>query len=209
MKRLKPGQWRWPLVIVLTAAIPITLFFQEQMRELFFIPLAYLVLEASIYIDSIPQVIFWLFLLLFVLLAMIRSLVGVRKSIPMDERRSVRRMGAVESWLAWIYQAEQGNYYRGRLARRQAELAIKLIAHRRRLPEREIRAKLSAGTIEMPQDVRRYFQCGLQAKTWRSFYDPILRLPFLRQSKDDADLMISPATVIDYLNAQVARGGKR
>ncbi len=203
-----PRRWIIPALIVV--ALLLALISQGSIRELLIKPLVHLGWEISVYVDSIPQAIFWSFLLLVVLLVAIRILVGSRRSAKILHSRGtpMRRMGAVESWLEWINQAQQGRYFRGRLAHRLTELAIELIAYRDQRPAKEVRAAIESGSLKASPVILHYLQEGLTTRHWRAFYDPMLMLPLLRSFDEKLLLNTGAIAVIEHLESQF-KGGRR
>jgi hypothetical protein len=189
----------WPIFGILVAAIPITLFFQEEFRIAVIIPLAHFFWLASLFIDSIPQALFWLALLLIVFIVIAAGFIRVPKIRFKRDSGAMRRMGAVESWLEWIIQAEQGTYYRGRLAKRMMEMAIPIIAYTDRLETTAVKKGIEDASLKLPPNVLSYLQQGLETPSWRSFYDPFLRIPFLKRKEDVTILTGGPIRLIEYL----------
>ncbi|MBI1729592.1 hypothetical protein HY229_02875 [Candidatus Acetothermia bacterium] len=189
----------WPIFGILIAAIPVTLFFQEEFRTAVIIPLAHFFWLASLFIDSIPQALVWVALLLVVLVIISANFFRVPKMRFKRDSGVMRRMGAVESWLEWIIQAEQGTYYRGRLAKRMMDMAIPIIAYTDRLSTTAVKRRIEDASLKLPPDVLSYLQQGLETLAWRSFYDPFLRIPFLKRKEDVAILTSGPIRLIEYL----------
>lgn len=160
----------WVFVAILAVASISAFIFRDFIKEELLVPIVYALWIAQLYIESVPQVFVWIFLIIIVAILLAKGLLRMPKSGRSRGILHHRRMGPVETWLEWIDRAKRGRYFRSRLARRLAELTIDSLAFEKRISEQDIERGLQHGVLDIPEDLQHYLQRGLARESWSVFY---------------------------------------
>jgi len=193
------------LFVGLALAILLGLALQGVARQAIVMPILYLAWIADLIFRSIPGWLWWAWFLIIVSVIALRSLRGrTRHAGP---RRALRSPvdGPARTWAIRVRTAEQGEYFRWRLAHDLAELALQYTAYR----DHRGLAKYDRGeyieTLNAPPDVLAYLQAGLKAPPWQPL-DRMSRVTrFWRPIKDDSPLALDPAKAVQFLEGQLER----
>lgn len=154
------------LAVLLLVSIVVIFWMREVVREVLVLPISYLLFVAGIFIDSTPQVFFWVSILLTTFWIAYRSMSSKRRKPPplirpVADNSSGRQpfSGRVSSWAAKVRQMRKYNssYYRGTFHQSLARLLVELLAHRYRLTPLQAEERLRNGVLDVPAEVRAYF----------------------------------------------------
>ena len=147
--------------LVLLLAIPLTLALRNFARDVIVVPVLYILWFGHLIVQSIPQAILWVLLLVIALFISARSL--IKSQSPTGEAREVQadRPGQVTAWARQIHRMTRGSYYEWSLAQHLGRLSLAVLAYRERLSREQIRQHLQAGKLDMSPEVQAYLQAGL------------------------------------------------
>ena len=193
------------LFVGLALAILLGLALQGVARQAIVMPILYLAWITELIFRSIPGWMWWAWFLIIVSVIALRSLRGRTRNV--GPRRALRPPvdGPARTWAIRVRTAEQGEYFRWRLAHDLAELALQYTAYR----DHRGLAKYDRGeyieTLNAPPDVLAYLQAGLKAPPWQPL-DRLSRVTrFWRPIKDDSPLALNPAKAVQFLEGQLER----
>lgn len=158
---------RLVLLSILFLVLVVALLFWARpiIRELVVTPVSYLVWAIGILVNSAPQVFFWTALLLILVAASYRSVVGrrSRETMPAPSELaeatfdSTRLSGQVAFWALKVRLANRGSdYYQTSFNQAVGRLLMDLIAYRFHLSPFQVEERLRDGSIEVPGEVRTY-----------------------------------------------------
>jgi hypothetical protein len=190
----------------LVLAALLTLVLRDFMRESVVVPFLYGLWIARLYVESLPQTLFWVLLIIAALIIAGGSLIG--RSKPRAKARAIEGepTGRVTQWAMRIRLGNQGEYFRARLARRLGQLALATLAHREHRTLEEIREALESGEFDGPKEIAAYLQAGL-ARDRSSLASEVA--PSWPWSHRASPLDLDPAQIVTYLEnkSKGARGG--
>lgn len=132
-----------------------------QLGETIIRPGLYYFWVAIIFVDSIPQALWWaLFVLVAVFLA-IRSVPKLgdwhfRKRPPNHDA-----LGQVTVWQERLRSSAHGNYAQWKLARDLGQLTFQVLAWQRRKDDTQIKEQLRRNQLDLPDKTRTYLRVGL------------------------------------------------
>lgn len=190
------------LGLLLAALLALVL--RDFMRESVVVPLLYGLWIARLYIESLPQTLFWALLIIAALVIAGGSLIGRRK--PRAKARAIEGepKGRVTQWALRIRLGTQGDYFRARLARRLGQLALATLAHRQHRPMEEIREMIESGELDGPKEIAAYLQAGLARDRSTLRREAASSWPWTHKA---SPLDLDPAQIVTYLEDK-SRGAK-
>jgi hypothetical protein len=149
------------LVLLLTALL--TVLFRGVARDLIVVPLLQALWIGGLALGVVPQILFWVLLLVVGLLVAVHSLTEYKGRRRNAEKAKAVYRGRVRTLLRWVQHASESAYFRGHLARRLTALAIEVQEYRKkRTPEvldpEHFGARLEG--LDVPPEVRAYLQAG-------------------------------------------------
>ena len=163
---MKPG--RILLIIAgLVIALILAFFLQDFIRQAVVTPLAYLWWVLKLFYASIPQLLLWILLLVFLVLVVTHRLVNWNTVEQPNDEPSKPAQGPVEILAGWISNTGQGNYFKWRIANRLGKLRRELEGYpeNRGLPA-HIDVQDAPGRLP-PEAVQRYLKAGLDGLVCR------------------------------------------
>ncbi len=144
--------------MVLVSILALTWLLQDTARRLVVVPGSYLLWLMGLFIESTPQVIFWIALLVIAGVLVTRSLTGRPREL--NEQPLVVKEGTRRSRLAfWMTQLNQqhefsrSEFSRGRLADFIDRLAVDVLSYNYRIPAFRVHQMLENGEIEAPAEM--------------------------------------------------------
>ena len=191
MPMVNKNQLKTYLPLIFSLLLGLVLFFlvDDFVREVLIKPILWLVWFLSLLIRSIPQGIFWVGLIVFMLVITLSSLMGRREADPRPRRHSTRKLGTVEKWARLLEFSRTSSYSKWRLSQRLRRLSQRILSpyndrnqFSKRLPD-----------FEPPEEIRLYF--GAQQPSGYSIVERFN--PGATSSNSDLDL--DPEVVIQYL----------
>jgi len=193
------------LLAGLILVVILGLLLQGVTRASFVMPLLYMAWLADLFFRSVPGWLWWAWFLVIAIIFAARSL-RARAGADLTERGDRRLTeGAIHTWVARIQSSRHGDYFRWRLARDLAELALQFLAYRDRgdLGPRD-RSQYVA-LLGAPPEIQAYFHMGLTAPPWQP-QDVRARLARLRRpTRQDSPLEIEPAVIAQFLEGQLEK----
>jgi len=173
--------WRRRLVIigVIVSAALLAFPLRGVVHQLLVIPLAYLLYALQLLYLSLPQVLWWIGVVLIVLFVLGKSLLPdvkfARKIIPLVKREQ----GNVESLAATIQKSDKGIYFKWLVANRLGRLAYQFLLQREHGKPRSVFAPLTAEGWDSEPAVQQYLEKGLHGSfadfpnsNWNYFVPP-------------------------------------
>jgi hypothetical protein len=168
---LKPPNVRRLLVvgIVLLVVLGFLLFsIRELVREVIVIPVSYLIWVVGILVESTNQFYFWLVLLFISLMVASRSLRPKKKDRELDSEVPVPEevgivpgRGRVGFWAMRVKLMRLGPYYQGSFNEGLSRLLVEVLAHRHHLTIRQVEQNINNGTLDVPDEVRKFVHTNL------------------------------------------------
>jgi hypothetical protein len=186
------------LIGVFVIAGVLTFLLRDVINELLVLPLAYLWWALKLFYLSLPQVLWWVILLLLVTFILLSSLLpeikpGKGKPIASDPAR-----GQVENLALSIRKSKKGTYFKWLVANRLGKLAYQILLQRENGKPRSVFAPLEGTGWKPAKELQNYLEVGLRG----SFADyPNSRVPFMPPAKTPLDYDITE--VVDFLESQV------
>lgn len=137
---------------------------RDIIREAIVLPLSYLFWLLGVVLDTTPQIVFWISVLMIAALAAYRSLVGRRKpvaQIPLNGSESPGQReygGQVAHWALRVHLIRRGPspYFVSAFHQSVNRLLMDELSHRYRLTARQIEDRLREGDLDVPPEVRDY-----------------------------------------------------
>jgi energy-coupling factor transporter transmembrane protein EcfT len=197
---------RTPLLLgVLLLVIILAFFLQDVIRQTVVTPLAYIWWVLKFAYTRIPQVVFWIILLAFLVLIILTNLLKWYPAGPKYDEKSRPIQGPVETLTGWLRNSLEGNYYKWMVANRLAKLWQEMSGG---LEDRNLQKKpgAKAAMVQLPPEaVQRYLKAGLD----KTFVDyPLPSLPFMRREATPFDIKVDEA--VEFLESQMeASSGKK
>jgi hypothetical protein len=142
-------------VIVLAVTTALMYSFRSVIREAVVIPLSYWVWVIGLFLESTPQIFFWVVTILIIFVIAWRSFITKEKlneAVLMVPDMSAPR-GRVSYWTARVNLMRMGIYYQANFNEALARVALDLISYRHRLSNRQIERGLSQKTLRIPDEV--------------------------------------------------------
>lgn len=189
----------------LLSAIALGLALQGLTRASIVMPLLYLAWLADLVFRSVPGWLWWGWFLIIALVIAGRSLRTRPRPEPIEREDRRLTAGAIRGWMARLESGDQGAYFRWRLARDLAEMALQFLAYRERggLEPRE--RSQAIALLDAPADIVAYLQAGLAAPPWQP-HDLRSRLARLwHPIHRDSPLEVEPATIARFLEGQLEK----
>jgi hypothetical protein len=173
-------------------------------RELIVIPLLHLLWLIRVLFESIPQVVIWVGVLALLSIMAWNSLSKSRPR-PLARPSVAARRAPVAAWAANFERATRDDYARQLLAQRLGQLAFDLLASQDRQSDQTFWERLRDPALDIPPDVRAYFQAGIRMQRslptlwerWRAW---------LTRAESEADALdLDPEQVIRFLEQRAHR----
>ena len=178
-----------PLIFSLMSELVLFFLVDDFVREVLIKPILWLVWFLSLLIRSIPQGIFWVGFILFMLIITLSSLVGREKADFRSKRQSTRKLGNVEKWARLIEFSKTSSYSKWRLSQRLRRLSQKILS-----PNNDHNPFANGvSDLEPPDEIRSYFEA--QQPSGYSILDRFKP----DAASSNGDLNLDPEVVIQYL----------
>jgi hypothetical protein len=177
---------------------------RDLIHEMIVLPVAYLLFLARIFIDSTPQVFFWLAVLLISGWIAYRSLYRRRKRADYytvghavtEEPRGGQ--GRMSFWTTKVNVARRygGSYFGSGFHLALGRLLIEMLAHRYRMSIGQVEDRIRSRTLDLPPEVEEYllssinrteFQGSRLQRLWQEFLNKLhlwFSLPLPRQASE-------------------------
>jgi hypothetical protein len=155
------------LFIVLMALVSagLLLWAQDIVREVFVLPISYLIFLFGVIISTTPQFYFWVVLMMITFMMAYRSM--KRKRLPPERMppsslaelsQDPMRRGRVTYWSnkVTLMRSTGSNFYTSNFHQTLGRLLIEMLSYRYRLPVIEIEQRLRSETLDVPPQVSEY-----------------------------------------------------
>jgi len=189
---------RWAIAVA--AIVALAVIFRDFVRQAIVNPLAQLVWTAGLFLDSLPQALIWIVLLLIVTILAVGSALARPPGRWKRVAPEATRRGQVEALARRIELARRSYYFRWHLAQRLHDLAIEAVAARQRLSHDEARQQLHDGALDVPRAVRDYLRADMAMGATPHRFS-VRRL--LRRSISTSPLDLAPEQIIQFIEAQM------
>jgi hypothetical protein len=194
MKRLRSikNPRRLILFVVLMALVSagILLWARDIVREIFVLPISYIIFLFGVLVRTTPQFYFWIVLLMITFMMAYRS-VKRKRQAPKRAPSSVlaelslepMRRGRVHFWAnkVRLMRTSGSNYYSSNFHQSLGRLLVDMLAYRYRLSPIQIEQSLRSHTLDVPEQVRVYILLSMRPLTpdtrgfLASLWDEIVR----------------------------------
>jgi hypothetical protein len=190
-------------ILAVFSAVLLTWLLQDLACKVIVVPILYIFWQADIALRIIPQPVIWIIFIMFGSIILMKSFVSPKKSRKNIWKTTKRYPGRVKELAKLICFAQKWNYSRWNLAHYLAGLASEILAFREQCPREQILKKLENGGLKASQDIRRYFQAGIQKKDiQRNNFFSNLRQG-LRSQKQSSSLEFNLENAIRFLEDQL------
>jgi hypothetical protein len=198
---MKTKPWLWLSAFVLLLTVLLTFLFQDVARDLVALPLIRTLRIGNLMLGSIPQVVFWVLLLVIGVSIAARSLMERRERVPSPDRVPAVYSGRVRTLLLWVQRESGSIYFRQRLAHHLARLATELQAYRQKCTPGRFGWRLDG--LNAPPKVRAYLQAGITPST-SSDLSPMARfVRWLRPRRAGPSQDFDLESVVQFLEDQL------
>ena len=180
--------------LVLLLAGVLILVITGWIRPLLVVPVYQIVVAVRLFVESLPQRLIWLLLLVLAVPLVWRSVaagVGIPRSRQDEEPL---RAGPVNDWLMAMRSARQAELSRIRFAQAMRQLVLNVLVEQERLPEQRIWRRLLNGGFDIPPEVLVYLQGRWDTPSRRGWW---------RRRKRARDTAATLARLVDYLRARI------
>jgi hypothetical protein len=144
------------------------------------------------FLDDLPQDLIWFFFIGIILFFAYKTLIKWKIPWSKSRRTQVKNQGQIEVLAELIRKANQGDYFRERLAQYLGDLTLNILAHRERLTPEIMKERLKSGTLDVPPEILVYLQAGL---IWDS--------PHHRRREKTPQLDLDPKRIVQFLEHQL------
>jgi hypothetical protein len=184
-----------PIGLGLTIVL-LALLLRDFVREKVIIPF----LKVLRFFDDLPQDLIWFFFIGVILFFAYKTLIKWKMAGFKSRRTPVVNPGQIEVLAELMRKANQGDYFRERLAQYLGDLTLKILAHRERLTPEMIKERLKSGTLDVPPEILLYLQAGL---LWDSPHHRKREKMHLRSTAHDSPLDLDPKRIVQFLEHQL------
>jgi hypothetical protein len=198
-----------PVVLILLLAGLSALLFGEYLHQTVLVPLAYLIFLAGEFLNSLPQVLWWVLLLVLMLVLIARSYsVWAAASEEQPQARPIRPLSRAEEWTQLASQARRGGYLERQYRRRVGGLALDILAQQRRMERKSLEGLLRSGELNLPPHLRRSLIEALEGTPQAEKPQP--RLPgWGRPSQTDRPAQADPLLeLLSFLEKEIGTEGE-
>ena len=192
-------------VLALAAIVGMGLALQGVARESIVMPVLYLVWLGRLIFRSIPDVLWWAWLLLMAFIIAGKSFAGRMRSARVKYRQIPLTEGPVSTWARRIQVSGQGSYFRWRLAHEIAELGLDLLMPYDRSASRRRERDGFVEALTAPPEIKAFFQAGMSAQPWESMYLSAKLKRWLRIGHHPTALDLDPAQAVTFLEENTER----
>ena len=186
------------LIAILTLSALLAFPLRNTVYEVLVVPVAYLVWAFGLFYHSLPQIVWWLVIAVFILYLFGKSIFPEIKFTRKREQNYMPPRGQVEQLSDWIHKSEKGVYNRWLVANRLGRLAFQMLVQRDSGRTRSLFAPLDGPDWNASPKLTGYLQAGLHG----SFADyPSQGNPFHPPVKTPLDHDIHDA--VDFLETKI------
>ncbi len=183
---------------VILSAVALGYLLRGAVNQFILIPLAYLFWALKLLYLSLPQLVWWIAVILLVVFMLAYSLLPEIKPAKKQAVESARERGRVEELALAMSKSKKGTYFKWLVANRLGRLAYQILLQRANGKPRPVIAPLAGDGWQPHKDVQEYLEIGLHG----SFADfPNASLPFLPPAKTPLDH--DAASVVEFLESQM------
>jgi hypothetical protein len=165
-------KYRYPIFVIFilfTAFLAYIL--RNYLSQNLFIPLINLIYFFWKILESIPQIFWWVLLIIGLVFFISKvNRFGVERK-PKIANDITRTPGIVSGWNRMIDQAKMGNYSRWRLLKRMADLIIAILAYQHRLTEDQIQDLIIRQDLQLPEQINAYLLQGVHSPSFQHFLE--------------------------------------
>ncbi len=198
---MKTRSWLWLSVLVLLLTVLLAFLLQDVARDWIAVPLARTLQLGNFVLGAVPQIVFWVLLLVIGLLVAARSLMEHRERSSSVERVQGVYPGRVRTLLRWVQHEPESVYWRKQLAYHLARLATELQAYRQKRALEPFNWRLDG--LDAPPKIRAYLQAGLTPSS-SSDLSLISRFArWLRSQRTASSLDFDLESVVQFLEGQL------
>lgn len=149
--------------LLLVVTLILAFWMREVVNEMIVLPVSYILYVAGIFIDTTPQIFFWLAIILIAFWVAYRSLrhrtkLDAPSAGAWQDQISPPTSGRMRYWAVKVNLLRQyrSSYYQGGFHSALSRLLVEMLAHRYRLTNSQVEQRLRAGEIDLPPEVQEY-----------------------------------------------------
>jgi hypothetical protein len=144
-------------VIILVAAIPITIGLEGFVHDIIVVPMLNILMVGTYFLQIIPQSILWMAFMLFAIIFCIRSLKKTSTTLRAIEKSQKNITGPVSIWVKRIHDADIGVHSESDLKQHLKSLLISTVAYNDRKSLIQIKGSLKSDDLKIPSEIQEYF----------------------------------------------------
>ena len=164
----------WVYVIILVAAIPITIGLEGFVRDIIIVPMLNILMVGTYFIQIIPQSILWVAFMLFAIIFCIRSLKKTSttsRAIKISQRNIT---GPVSIWVKRVRDADNGVHSERDLKQHLKSLLNSTVAYNDGKRLIQIKGSLKSDDLKIPPEIQEYFNaCDTEIPPTHNFLPKI------------------------------------
>ena len=201
-------------VLILAASLALLLWSRPLVRELIIIPLSYWTWILGLFLESTPQIFFWLVTLMIIFIIAWRSFFVKEKPVAEVEKAPEYPPtgGRVLYWSRRVELMRMGVYYQSTFNEALGRLALDLISYRHRANNRQIERGLTQNSLRVPPLVREFllkhvFQREFKTVSYFTYLYRALRLWWVSRFKpsrqQQEELPAEARSLIQYMEKEL------
>lgn len=191
---------RLSLVVIVPLAVILTFTVGDWLRSVIINPVVYSIWIFKEFVAALPDLPIWLLFVFMAALAVSVTLIDLFKApLKLPKQHPFMRRGRVGELADRVKQAEQGEFFRWRLTRQLGDLAIDLIAMKRRVDQRSARQIFEAGTWTQETRVKDFLRAEPQIRPHAALER--VRRYFKPRRRGDKSCQTELEEVVSFLEA--------
>lgn len=164
--RFKPMQVLMMGVLIVAVALILAPLVVNVVRDHLLVPVLYAIWLARLYLNAVPQLVYWAVLLGIGVLLAIQSLYYWSPRLRPRARPTPPAAGQVSRLSNWVAESSRGQYFRQHLLRRLIRITLRLHGHSDRLHATETAALLASDQLSLPEDVHAILEEGMTSTAY-------------------------------------------
>ncbi|HLF28692.1 MAG TPA: hypothetical protein VJG32_20375 [Anaerolineae bacterium] len=185
--------------LALLLALVLASVLRDFVRDNVLTPALHLLWLLRLEFERLPQSYLWIALIVIGLLLAGSQLLAHTRPARRFIATGLERGGPIETLTRWFDLALYADYYKWRIAQRLGELALDVLAEREQLNREQVKARLAAGQLDLPPEIRAYLQAGLSPDTLNDLSRPTFRFS---SHALFSPLDLPPEKVVQYLETK-------
>uniref|UniRef100_A0A7C4KHY3 Uncharacterized protein n=1 Tax=Anaerolinea thermolimosa TaxID=229919 RepID=A0A7C4KHY3_9CHLR len=146
------------ITLSVIGSVAITLIFRQQIRSWLVVPVSYVVWYINLILETVPQPIFWVILVLGGFFLSIRTILKnlPQSDLPPEPTYSGLSASRYQYWLWYISTYQISPFSSENLARNLSRLVMDVLAYQEHLTISELEEMIRSGKLNLPEDIREF-----------------------------------------------------